>query len=430
MTDGRVSVNFSGSSQGVPVGVMPEGLDLLDLPWFRRRVEAAVFPRIEEAPARGGARGGVVVTDGRAGRERVRDFAGVVAYRGLRHGEARSFLCEARSSLRVVGLDQWENARSLRECFAGGVGPEGLSVIDFVSLVDLLGDALRSVWADCVEAGVGSELRRRLIGDLRVLCFGWLHERVPVGAGSGERSSVWDLVEALESAARRADGGSVGEAVMLWLEMLRHGPIWPREVPEEALSEVWEFRYRSALTGGGVELGDSGGGESKGVLAGMRRALVGEKEGSYLVKPEGERREAAERELRSLVDWASSSRLQVQGVLRVVSDWGGTGWLPEALRNTALFQLGQVGVRAGDEAREYCRAFYECLRVVEQRLLETGRDSGCVARVEDLVARSVASVLVEKYGNLGDCADGATLDVEFEAVLRKHAGSLRFGSRR
>ena len=91
------------------------------------------------------------------GPERVRDFAGVVAYRELRDGEARNFLCEARSSLRVVGLDQWENARGLRECFAVGVVPGGLSVMDFVSFVDLLGDSLRSAWADCVESGVGPE---------------------------------------------------------------------------------------------------------------------------------------------------------------------------------------------------------------------------------------------------------------------------------
>ena len=434
MTDGRVSVNFSGSSQGVPVSVMPEGFDLLHLPWFRRRVEAAVFPGIEEAPLRSGARGGVLVSDGRAARERVRGFAGVVAYRELRDGEVRSFLCEGRSSLRVVGLDQWENARALRECFAGGLAPGGLPVMDFVSLVDLLGDSLRSAWADCVESGVVPELRGRVLSDLRVLCFQWLLERVPAGTGGGDGSSAWDLVEALEAAVHRADGGSLGESAMLWLEMLRHGEIWPREVPEEALSEDRSFRYRSALPGGGSGDGETGvsgvGGSRRGMLAGMRRALVGEKEGSYLPRPEGERREFAERELRSLVDWSTLSRPPMQGVLRVVSDWSGCGWLPQVLRERALSQLGQAGVRAGWEAREYCRAFYECLRVVEQRLLESGWDADCVAAVESLVARSVAWALVERYGNLEDCADGATLDLEFEAALRRHAGSVRFGTHR
>ena len=89
------------------------------------------------------------------------------------------------------------------------------------------------------------------MGDLRVLCFRWLLERVPVGSGGGGKSSAWDLVEALESSGRRADGGSVGESVMVWLEMLRHGEIWPREVPAEAVLEARSFRYRSALAGGG-----------------------------------------------------------------------------------------------------------------------------------------------------------------------------------
>ena len=224
MADGMVSV---GGAEVVSVGVLPEGFDLLHLPWFRRRVEAAVFPGIEEAPLRSGARGGVVVSDGRAARERVRGFAGVVAYRELRDGEVRSFLCEGRSSLRVVGLDQWENARALRECFAGGLAPGGLPVMDFVSLVDLLGDSLRSAWADCVESGVVPELRGRVLSDLRVLCFQWLLERVPAGTGGGDGSSAWDLVEALEAAGHRADGGSLGESAMLWLEMLRHGRSGP-----------------------------------------------------------------------------------------------------------------------------------------------------------------------------------------------------------
>ena len=216
---------------------------------------------------------------------------------------------------------------------------------------------------------------------------------------------------------------------MVWLEVLRPGAIWPREIPAGALEELPVFRYRTALPAGGVPDDPEGGSApvlspgGGGFWSGLRRALGSPGEGYLLGRPPGERSAAAEAELRLLVDRAWSGSPSAREVLRLLVDWNGSGWLPESVRGLAVAELG----RPGEESRRYARAMYECLRVVEQRLLESGRGLDVVDRVDDVVCWSLASVLVGRYGNLEDCVVESTWDRPFESRVGNHAREVRFG---
>ena len=274
---------FGEHGVGIPSedGLVPDGVGLLEVPWFRRRVVASVFP------GSGVSRGRDVQDmsgDGDLG-ELFSRAGRVVSYRELGPGEARELLCRS-SAAAGSGL-------GLEDLFSAGSDHLGLSFLELASFVDHLEAAFRRVVAGLAGLGFSAEMVVRASCDIRLLCFRWILDRTPAVGEAPEGSSAWDLVEAFEGAVARAPGSSLGESLMVWLEVLRPGAIWSREIPAGALDERPVFRYRTALPAGGVPddfdggsapLPSSGGG---GFWSGLRRALGDPSEGSLLGRPPG-----------------------------------------------------------------------------------------------------------------------------------------------